>query len=171
MHRFALALLLGGVVLLVSWVNAPASPSPDGSGAAATSTLDQLAPVVAEVNAQVDRLRERLSAPPARPRPARDPFRFGRRTEAPRPVATTASEAPAELPSEPPPPTLPRLIAIMESATDGAPVRTAVLSEGDGLQIVKPGDTIGRFTVRAIGADALDLVDVATSRTFSISLK
>lgn len=171
MHRFALALLLGGVALLVSWANAPASPAPDAADAASAPSLDQLAPVVADVNAQVDRLRERLSAPPTRPDPRRDPFRFGRRTEAPRPVNPAAAAPLAEGLAEPLPPPLPRLIAIMESPADGGILRTAVLSEGEGLAIVKPGDTVGRFIVRSIGVDLLDLIDVATARAFSVSLK
>lgn len=167
MQRFALILLAGGVVLLVSWIAAPAAPSPVATAAIDEDKLDQAAPVVAEVNAQVERLREKLATPPAYPSPARNPFRFGRRVE-PRSVPA------ARTPEPPPPviaPSLPLLVAITATPVDGRTVRTAVLRVGDDVRIVKDGDSVGPFLVRAIREDAVELVDAATAQPYRLTLR
>jgi hypothetical protein len=169
MNRAAKALLLGGVVLLATWVVAPAAPGPPAATADPLASLDQTTPVVAEVNAQVDRLRERLAAPPELPPPARDPFRFGERRDPRRVVAPV--EAPAIVPPLEPAPPLPVLIAITSNTIDGTLTRTAVFAEGEEVRIVKEGDTVGRFLVQTVSADAAELLDKMTSRTHRVTLK
>jgi len=170
MHRVAPLLFLAGFVLLVSWVVAPAAPSPAPiSAREEASAADQVAPVLADVATQVDRLKSRVETAPELPQPHRDPFRFGARP-APAPAKTSAAvtEAPVETP---PAPVLPKLLAIVENTTDGGSVRTAVFSVGDGVQVVKAGDTIGTFTVRSIGADVADIVETSSGTVFHISLR
>ena len=169
MSRVAGLLYLGGVIVLASWVWAPAAPVSPPPPATTSTKLDQSGTVVAEVNAEVDRLRERLAVPPQLPPPARDPFRYGERHEPRRPLAPPV-EAPAA-PAEPPAPRLPLLVAIAANTTDGVVTRTAVLAEGDGVRLVKAGDQIGRFVVRSVSADAAELFDPMTSRTHRIVLK
>jgi hypothetical protein len=170
MNRVAGLLFLGGVILLASWVWAPAAPVSLAPPAASAAGLEQSAGVVAEVNAEVDRLRERLAAPPQFPPPARDPFRFGERPEPAR-RATPPVLAEPLAPVEPPAPRLPLLVAIAANIADGVVTRTAVLADGDDVRLVKEGDQIGRFVVRSVGADAAELVDPTTSRTYRIVLK
>lgn len=171
MHRLASILAFGGVALLVSWaVSAPAAPASAPPPALLVDALDQVTPIVANVNAQVDRMRERLASPPQFPAPERDPFRFGRRPESPRPAQVVIA-APPPGPVEPAGPELPRLVAITAETIDGSVVRRAVLSAGDSVSVVKVGDKIGLFFVRSISLDAAELVDVASSLTYRISLK
>jgi len=169
MNRVALALLLSGVALLASWAVAPAAPIAPPDTAAAIAAIDQSAPVVDEMNQQVDRLRERLANPQKFPPPQRNPFDFGRRPEPRRPVAPVV-ETPA-VPVEPPPPPLPRLLAIVLNTVDGAATHSGVFSNGDDVNILKAGDTIGRYVVRSVTSDGAELVERATSRVFRVALK
>ena len=169
MNRAAAVLLVGGVVLLISWAVAPAAPVTSQRAAPQFASLDQSAPVIVEVNTQVDRLRERLSAPPQYPPPARDPFRFGHRPESPRPSTPVEPEITAPL--APPEPVLPVLVAIAASPSDGAVTRTAIFAEGEDVRLLKEGDTIGRFVVRTITATSADLFDPIANRTHRLDLK
>ena len=166
MNRLATLLLLGGVALLVSWAVAPAAPT--GQAPRATTPSDQSSPVVAEVNAQVDRLRERLAEAPKFPPPRRDPFRFGLRNEpkapAPAPIAPEAAPEPAAI-------VLPKLVAIVANGAGDASVRTAVFADGESVRVLKSGETIDSLVLRTIGTDFVELVDPATDRTHRISLR
>lgn len=166
MHRFAVILLVGGVVLLVSWIAAPAAPNSAGPAAADPAAPDQSA-VVAEVNAQVERLRKQLSTPAPYPPPVRNPFRFSGRPE-PRRIAPKETAAP---PVEPPAPSLPALLAITATSIDGTLVRTGVLRVDDDVKIVKAGDTIGSLVVRSVEADAIELLDPTTSKIYRVVLQ
>ena len=169
MHRVAPLLLLSGVVLLVSWVVAPAAPSPTPLVAPdVTTTSDQMSPVLSDVAAEVNRLKNRLETPPSAPEPHRDPFRFGPRPEPVRP--TTSASAVSDVAAPPPAPSLPKLLAIVDNTTDSGVIETAVFSIGDDLQVVKAGDAIGKFVVQKIGADAVELVDTSGA-TFRIPLR
>lgn len=174
MNRIASALLLGGGVLLTTWVVSPAAPVPIATPvtAADLAAVDQQAPIIAEVEAQVARLRQRLENPPQFPPPSRDPFRFGRRPEPASPKTSASPVAvPADQPAEVAAPELPRIVAMMVTATDGGLLRAAVLSVGDDVQIVKPGDVVSRFVVRSIAADAIELVDPVSKTTFRVVLR
>lgn len=166
MNRLALLLVLAGALLLLTWAIAPAASPPRSTPAAARAT-DQSA-VLAEVNAQVERLRERLTTPPVYPAPARDPFRFGRRAEPVRLMVPVP--APPELVVAPRP-VLPRLVAVVEDAKDGGLLRSAFLGVGDDVQAYRPGDAVGMFVVRSISADLVELVDPASGATYKISLR
>jgi len=173
MTRFAAIILFAGAVILSTRILAPAEPTPvlPAISAADFTRLDQAAPVLDEMNAQVEKLRERLAAPPKYPAPGRDPFRFGKAPEPSRP----RSEAPAapvarEIPPAPDP-VLPRLVAISSSVIDGVTVRTAVLAVGDDLQMIKSGATFARFLIRSIESDVVELSDRSTGATFRIFLQ
>ena len=162
--RLALIPLVGGVVLLATWIAAPAAPRPyavderDGGQSAATS----------EVDAQVARLRERLSAPVEYPPPTRNPFRFVPKPEPRRDDAAVRVDAP---PPEPPAPVLPVLIAITTPPGEN-PQRTAILKiGGDDIRFVKVGDRFGDLLVQSIAADAMELIDPVTSKTYRILLQ
>jgi len=176
MPRLLAIVIFAGAVLISTRILAPAAaprPLPPLS-AADLAAFAQTTAMVDEVNAQVDRLRERLASPPSYPAPTRDPFRFGAKAEpappkppapAPRPAAAVVA-APAI--SMPP---LPRLVAIISSSTDAGSSQRAVVAAGDDVQILKIGDTVSRFVVRSIGVDAVELADSASGATFKISLQ
>lgn len=170
MNRIAVLLAFVGVALLSSAVVAPAEPTPDFVEPLAVDPVyQQEAPVLAQMSAQVERLQQRTSPVPEFPETQRDPFRFGARPEPARPK--TPVVAPTTPDVEAPPVILPKLVAIVANATDGGLLRTVVLSFNDDVQILKPGETIGKFVVRAIAADGADLVDPSTGATFHISLR
>lgn len=168
MNRVALILLLSGFVLLLTWVVAPAAPSPSPLPAHAAAAVDQTAPLVAEMAAQVERMRNRLEEPQGFPPPERNPFTFGARRE----VVPARPRLPVAAPEEPPPPPpLPKLLAVVANDADGGVVLTAVFSVGDNVQVVKTGDTIGAFAIRSITADVVELVDPSTGAVHRMTLR
>jgi hypothetical protein len=173
MHRITSALLVGCGLLLTTWALAPAAPSPARPplSAADQAALNQTTPVLADVNAQVDRLRERLASAPQFPAPSRDPFRFGPRPEPAHPTVEPAAPPAILAPPPAPAPVLPRLVAVMTTEVEGGTQRTAVVSVGDDVQMLRIGQSVGKFIVRSIGEDAVELVDQLTGATFRISLR
>jgi hypothetical protein len=173
MNRLAATILfLGGAVLLATWLVPPAGSSPAARVTGAEDgAQDPIAPALAAVNAQVERLRVRVSVPAQFPPPRRDPFNFGVRSVTPAPAASIvpASETP-------PMPLLPKLVAILSDSADGGVVQTAVLSDGQSVEFVKLGDGMGSLgvaeglRVTSITTDAVVLLDPASNRTFGLSL-
>lgn len=155
-------LLLGGAALLLTWVNAPAAPVPQAGAGVGAAIRAPAAPGVAQVD--VERLRARLAAVPSYQTPIRDPFHYGEKS------ARRGVEPPGAVPVVPPPPPLPRLVAILTSDTGAGPARQIVVSAGAGVKVAGVGDRVGAFVVRAIGTDAADLVDPATGAAFRISI-
>ena len=162
-------LLFAGALLISQWVlssAAPTSTSPTSPTTLTSATNparsdlaayeQTTAPIVAEISAQVDRLRERLNTPPAPPQPSRDPFRYGQR-EVPRPK-NVQPEIIAP-PPQPRAPELPRLIAITSEKTDGGVEWRAAFSNGDQILLMKAGETIGPFVIRSVSDGAVELVD------------
>jgi hypothetical protein len=147
MQRLALVLLIGGTVLLASWVMAGDPPQRK----VPSEPSEPTAPIVADMNAQVDRLRERLSVETRFSTPTRDPFHFTAKVE---PAAIAPPPTPEKAAAPEPPP---QLIAILtDKAKDGV-TRRAVFSLNGNVQIVKPGDTIDRFVVGRVDADGVEL--------------
>jgi hypothetical protein len=167
MSRFASAILvLGGAALLLAWQVSPATSAPDPAPRPIESPLDQIQPVLSDVDAQVEKLRARLAEPSAYPPPSRDPFNFGKHPE---PARVTAPEPVAPVaPPPPPPPALPHLVAIVSTPTDGGMLRTAVFAVADDVQILKPGEKIGALVVRSIGLDAVIVVDPSTGVSYRV---
>jgi len=182
MPRLRSALLLGGAVLLTTYISAPAAPTPARSRASETElrAIDTAAQVVhaatqetARLNdatQETARLRARLEAVPQKPVTERDPFSFGttprvpkRVTAAPEPVAPPVGIEVA------PPPALvwPKLVALL---TDNGKI-TAVIGVGDAVEILKAGETTGGFLVREITATSIEVVHVATSVTTRLTLR
>ncbi len=167
---FVLAL---AVVALSAWlatqtggrrVPAP-QPAPAAEGAA--SPLD---PMVREVQSQAGRLRAYLADVPPLTRPGRNPFRFRNRAaeapvQAPAPALSTASAV-----LTPPRPVV-TLSGLAEDASPGGTVRTAVIRAAGQLHLVKEGETFAtRFRVERIGADTVQVTDLADQRVFTLAL-
>jgi hypothetical protein len=126
-----------------------------------------------DVHAQAERLRKRLATAPT-PQPLRNPFTFEvRRPVQPRPTARSAAvPAPATelVPAEVEPELT--LIGVAEDGKDAAVVRTAmIVGVGDQLFLVRVGQSVGRYQVIAIGADAVELKDSASDRVRRLGLK
>ena len=174
MKRFGAIGIFAAAVLVSTHVLAPASAPPRQRPAtpADLAAVVQSAPVVEQVDAQVERLRERLNTPqPYRP-PGRDPFRFA--AAAGKPAASQSvppAVAPASATLESHDASLPHLIAIATSVDNGALRRKAVIAVGDDVEIVQPGDALGKFFVLTVGIDTVELADPSAFRTFKISLQ
>ena len=114
-----------------------------------------------------ERLQLRLRQAPVAPTPRRNPFVFGAR-ERERVVSSGGSSRPA--------PSLPQVEALPQSPVISGPaytlagigasgdVRTAVLSDGITVHLVKVGDSIGGYRVATITETAITVADAAGAR-------
>jgi hypothetical protein len=172
------AVTYGGLTcLLAAWLASAASttqqqrqPQADLDRGAPLTETEALA---GDVQAQAVRLRQRLASAPGPDAPHRNPFLFeSRPVAAPR---LTVPRIEAALPSEPPPAPEPVLV-LVGVAEDHGPkglVRTAILTDdADGVFIVPVGQTvINQYRVEAIGADAVELKDIATGAVRRLALR
>jgi len=166
---------LAGGTLLAAWLAAAAAPSlaPQAGSASPKSQGSETDRRVLELAVEADRLHDRLSVVLAPPPVMRNPFQFSRRAPAPAATVHVARE-----PEAPPPPAVavsaPPPITFLGVAEDTAgtnPARTAILSFGGDLLLVKEGELIGdRYRLTKIGSDVIELQDSKDSRTFRIVL-
>ena len=169
---------IGGGSLLVAWFSSAASLSlarhPRPSAADAQTASAPTEGVAENVQAQARRLKQRLASAPIPQQPLRNPFAFR-----PAPIATASPVRPRPavqpLPTEPLPPPEPRLelAGIAEQATPAGIIRTAMIAtESNELIMAAVGASVlGRYKVAAIGADGVELTDVATGQTRRLALQ
>lgn len=172
------AAYIGGATLLLAWLASASgvarqprpvrAPSRPGDAAV-------LQTIASDVQSQASRLRQRLATAPAPRGSVRNPFAFDTREgrvarRAPLPVVphsprTEAGRVPVE-------PSL-SLLGIAEQNTPSGLIRTAMISAGgDDLIMVVEGQTVAvRYRVVAIGADAVELKDIATGATRRLALQ
>lgn len=171
MSRFTTASVLAAGVLVTTWVSAPAAPTapPPEVSAEDLVRIEAMAPLAAEINQEVERLRTQLSAVPQKPEPRRDPFTFGARPPAPRPTVAAPEPELAEAPPVELPPAVlwPTLAAVMAEAAGS----TAVVAWGDTIEFLKAGDTFKDFRVLTISSAALELRHEPTGALKTISLR
>ena len=176
--RIGSALIISGALILISWVTSPFARTPPPAVAPSGADVDRieqatqsLAPLTTEVDSQAARLRARLSQPPPKPEPSRNPFTF----KGTHPISTEKAEkgtypkTPISVENR----YVPVLVAITGDPADGGLMRTAVLSMNDEMKIVRPGQMFDRFIVEAIGPDAVRIVDITspTRATFTIAIR
>jgi hypothetical protein len=169
MHRLAPVLLIGGALLLATSLGAPAAPTPTSPLAPLELMDAQATAVLAEVNSQVDRLRDRLQTRAEPPVPDRDPFNFGGR-----PLDADRLDVPLVIDVPPPMPLprpLPRVVAVITESQDGAIVRRAFVAFGENVLEVRAGDRVGPFVVQSIGDGVIDLVDDERSTSHRITAR
>jgi hypothetical protein len=163
------AIVAGGAVIVTAWVIA-SGPGPDRAPEAQRNSA--AASAVSPRPSHEERLRDRLAAMPAADDSHRDPFQFGApppRTEPPR--AAVAAETAAEPAVHTPVVPDLQLLGIAEDTHEGQPSRTAIISVMDGLFLVHEGEPIAlRYQVRRIGADAVELEDLAAGTTIRLAL-
>jgi hypothetical protein len=165
MNRVAsTTLLLAAAALLATRLISPADSSPTAPARVSQDPgADQIPPELAAVNAQVNRLHDRLPAPTDFPPPRRDPFNFGGRLEPRRPAPVAFVDLPV--------PALPKLIAILSEKNGDADVRTAVISAGDDVEFVKTGGAVGNLRVSLITSEGIVLTDPGSGLSFSLALQ
>ena len=178
MTPFRTAAYFVAVVLLLGWLASAAGvsrptffPAPPRRAPAAMQ-LDALA---TNVQSQALRLRQRLAAAPAPQDPIRNPFMFAARDVQPQRMRQVAASA-APLPTAPPPPPFEpelSLLGVAEKNTATGVVRTAIIGgPDDSLYMLKMGEALGgRYEVTAVGADAVELKDLATGAIRRLALK
>lgn len=138
------------------------------------STDVQIQSLAADVHAQTGRLRDRLAASPMPSARERNPFAFSPREQptvrrTPRPTDVTSPLPPIEAPTEP----MLSLIGVAELETPSGTVRTAMLAAGhDELIMARVGERIlGRYDVRAIGMNTIELTDIQTDGVRRLALR
>ena len=167
---------VGLAFVLVAWLadatglsvgSAPAPPSPDRAEPSPTQVIAN------EVQAQASRLRDRLAAAPAPRQPARNPFTFAARAVRQGNVPTgTAGRINTPVPATPPEPPL-QLVGVAERETPAGTVRTAMITaDSDELFMLIEGDTLGgRYRVKSVGPDVVELTDLVTTATRRLALR
>ena len=175
-------LIVGLMGALVAWVIAPAVPVSGGgppsaeSSAGGEASRPHTADAHSRLTIELRRLHTSLASMPSPSTARRDPFRFaggahGRPdTESVQtPAAATAGATDGETPSDRPPM---QLLGIAEDGDPAAVERTAVIATPRQVYMVKEGDQIAfRFQVARIGADAVELRDLAHDATFTLALR
>jgi hypothetical protein len=175
--------------MILTWLANAATPRPEparfdaervaGVAGPRVDPVQEATDVLAfDVEREGERLRVRVANSPV-PRPSgRDPFQFGTpRVPPPRRLARLAPMAPAVTAADPAdddptPPIRIKLIGMAERDTPDGVVRSAVLSGPSDVYIVVIGDQLlGRFTVKAIGADAVELDDSGTGQPVRLALR
>ena len=182
MTNARVAALAGGVALLAAWLSSAASTVPSvpatdslvDVGVAPSQTVTP-APARLDIKREVERLASRLENAP-RPRyPARNPFTLRSRSRATRPPPSTASAAPppalavpASLVARPP---VVSLAGIGSERTSYGRRRTAILSADGRVFLAQIGaEVMGRFQVRAVTDDAVELFDLGNGTVLRLTL-
>ena len=181
MTNSRVAVLTGGVALLAAWLSsaagtvpsAPVTDNPIGVGTAPAQTATP-ASAGLDFEREVARLASRLEAAPSPRYPARNPFTLTARTRAtsPPPSAVAATSRPAPVDSVAAGPPAVSLAGIGVERTSYGRRRTAILA-GDGrVFLVRTGDEVmGRFQVRAVTDDAVDLLDLRDGTPLRLTLR
>lgn len=169
---------IGGATLLLAWLasaSGVARQSRHAGVASRSGDAALLQTIASDVQSQASRLRQRLATAPAPRGPVRNPFAFDTREgrvarHSPLSVVLPSPRNDAErLPVEP---SL-ALLGIAEQNTPSGLIRTAMMSAGgDDLIMVVEGQTVAvRYRVVAIGADTVELKDIATGATRRLALQ
>lgn len=172
MPRLTSALLLGAGVLVTTWVSAPAAPTapPVRVSVEDMAEIAAMAPIAAEVEQEVERLRAQLASVPQIPSPTRDPFSFGAPRPSPRSrVATPVDEVPATEPVVEAAPAIvwPTLTAVMAESTG----QTAVIAWGDAIEFLKSGDSFKDFRVVTVSGASIEVHHTPSNTTKTLTLR
>jgi len=174
------AVWTGGAAVLAAWLSSaagtvPSAPVTDGSVGVGVAPAQSLVPALArlDLEREVARRSSRLETA-RRPRnPARNPFTLAARTRATTPpaVALVATPAPSGVDSVAAEPPAVSLAGIGVERTSYGRRRTAILSAGGRVFLARIGDeVIGRFQVRGITDDAVELLDLRDGTPLRLTL-
>lgn len=170
MARLTSLILLGaGALVLVTWLVAPATSSPQVPRVATPTPP----PDLVQINQELDRLQSRL-APPARPVIVRDPFQFAASSRSSDAAPGRAVDNDDDTQAVPPQPAVswPRLVAILTSGAEPARDVRAVFEDRHGIiQILNAGDTIDDVRVDRITAEDVLLATMTGDQTTRLALR
>ncbi len=179
MSRTRLALWAAGTALLAAWLSSAAGttpgvvPAPPPAGGPAPPQTSPPPVERIDLDREVARMTVYLEQAP-RPRPVvRNPFIL-----APRGSAAAASTPEAAVPAGWAPaaagPAVPLPVSLAGIATDetpSGPLRTAILSVAGQVILAQVGDDLpGRYQVRRIDEDAVELFDPGRQASFRLTL-
>jgi hypothetical protein len=164
MRRIA-SFVLGLAAIVAAWLFVPRSIFAPTPVTISTADLTSTERTVAEIDVELARMHDRVTATTVSAESTRNPFSYG---ALPAPPPSKLPPPPPPPPAPPPAPTLPKLIAISSKATSGGVVRSAALSVADNVVIAHPGDTVGTLVVRTIGDEFVELVDPATGTAYRV---
>ena len=164
-------LYVAGGTLLVAWFSSAASMSLGRNARRAPQVVADSTPaqnLAVSVQTQAKRLKERLAVAPLPQQPVRNPFAFRPAPEIRvAPVSRAAVPVPTTAPVEMAIPDVPLLlVGLAEHRNGDVLVRSAAISSnGEDLIMAAVGSVIvGRYTVTAIGSDAVEMKDDSTGR-------
>ena len=175
------AVLSGGMALLAAWLSsaagtAPSAPVTAHPIAGGVAPAQAVTPALArlDLEREVARLSSRLEQAPRPRHPARNPFTLTARTRATSPppsaMAATPAPAPAVVDSVAVAPAI-SLVGIGAERTSDGRRRTAVLSADGRVFLARVGDEVmGRFQVRRVTDDAVELLDLRDSTSLRLAL-
>ena len=182
MTNLRVAALIGGVWLLAAWMSSaagtvPSAPVTDrliGIGPRPAQTVTPV-PARLDFEREVARLAARLENAPRPRHPARNPFTLTARTRATSPLplamAVTPRPAPAVDDSLAEGPPAVSLAGIGADRTSDGLRRTAILSADGRVFLARIGDEVmGRFEVRAVTDDAVELFDLEDGTSLRLIL-
>jgi hypothetical protein len=165
----------GSATLLAAWLasasgvgnqSAPAvAVDPQPVQSTGTETLAE------DVQAQAQRLRDRLAAAPTPQQPTRNPFAFVPKHVPARVVSTPLAVIPPAPVILPEPVLL--LVGVAADQTAAGLVRTAIITTESGeMLMLKAGDFIGaRYRVESVGTDVVELSDRANGTIRRLALR
>ncbi len=169
------AVYIGGGALLVAWLaaaNTTRRPDPPAPAPIEHARADE--PDLALLQNEGTKLRERLAHAPSPSVTPRNPFSFAPAPAVPsapsRRIAAASLDA---VPVAPPPPLPLILMGIAEQPSASGTQRTAILGgSGDEIYMVTVGQTIAaRYSVTAIGVDAIEMKDLSTGGLRRLALR
>jgi hypothetical protein len=167
--------LTGAACVTIGWLLASVLAPPvarlQSRAPARTPAAAAAAPPPATFTETLQLKLQRHDTPPT---PRRNPFVFGApetRGGTGAPTRAAANDAPAEAPAAPAIVTPPfTLSGIAATVTADVEVRTAVLSDGHTVHLVKAGESVGGYRVVSVVDDAVTLADAAGAQ-FVIRLR
>lgn len=168
--------MIGGTALLVAWIAAAADSARssrvivvEGERPRELTRAEQIA---AEIQSQATRLRARLAAAPVPSAGGRNPFSFNEAAPARATHRVTAAGVPEAVEAAEPVTVPLTLSGIAEDTSADGTIRTAVLSGLGDVFLAKAGDTIAsRFRIVAVGADAVEILDISSGATVRLGLR
>jgi len=165
--------VMSGVGVLSMWFAASLpSPLPGSVPPPQPREAAAAAAAASEIEEQANRLQARLQQEALYREPGRNLFRFVPK-RAPQAASSAAAAIPALPAFEPAAPApLPMRLAGIAADQDGTViVRTAILSTFSGVILARAGDEVlGRFRVKAVEEDAVELVTLADGTEITLTL-
>jgi hypothetical protein len=155
-----------------AWLSAAIAPAGRSNVVRPRTTVPPIDTGSADLAQEIARLHDRLRPDAPLREPGRNLFAF--HTAPSRPATPLPPPSPAALSEAQPIAAVPmlKLEGIAEDGTADAVVRTAIISDGDQLHLVKEGEAVTpRYRVAKISADVVELADVGDGSVRRLALK